>query len=232
MHSPRLQVAVHSSCKNQQPVRDAQPSATSCHALFLQEPTTSQRRTALGYKLLCALPARTNSHDEHARHLAELQLQVARRATYQSPQPKENTQGTWLNSSFKSQHGSPRQTQTIVELRGTWPNSGTSRKAALLEGTCIPQSRRKALDPTRAQVAMLFVQTQGTWPNSGTSRKAPDTDARHLAQLGHKSQHACPKLGKCPVARHLAQLGHKSQSTRHRCEALGPTWAQVATRLP
>ena len=126
MHSPRLQVAVHSSGKNQQPVRDAQPLATSCRALFLQEPTATM-----------------------------------------------NTPGTWLNSSFKSQHGSPRQTQTIVELRGTWLNSSTSRKAALLEGTCVPQSRRKALNPTRAQVAMLFVQMQGTWPNLGTSCNMP-----------------------------------------------------------
>ena len=169
----------------------------------------SQRCTALGYKLPCTLPARTNSHDEHARHLAELQLQVARRATYQSPQPKENTQGTWLNSSFKSQHGSPRQTQTIIKLQGTWPNSGTSRKAALLEGTCIPQSRCKALDPTWAQVAMLFVQTQGTWPNLGTSRKAPDTDMRHLAQLGHKSQHADMP----PACIHMGN----TKNTKSRC---------------
>jgi hypothetical protein len=170
--------------------------------------TASQRRTALGYKLPCALPARTHSRDEHARHLAELQLQVARRDTYQIPQPEGNTQGTWPNSGFKSQRSSPRQTQTVVELRGTGPNSGACCKAGLLEGTYVPQSRRKALDPTRAQVAMLYVQALGTWPNSGASRKAPDADARHLAQLGCKSQrtgrgHKAPdptrvQVAKCP----------------------------------
>jgi hypothetical protein len=174
------------------PVRDAQPSATSCCALFLQEPTASQKCTALGYKLLHTLPAKTNSHDEHARHLAELQLQVARRATYYSPQPKVNTQGTWPNSGFKSQprsqHGSPRQTQTIVELWGTRPNSSTSHKAALLEGTYVPQSTNSHNEDVR-HLAKLQLQV-----------------ARSPTYRAHNLRRRCKALGWTPTASRKAPL--------------------------